>query len=165
MTDDGEVELNLPWEVVEEQVQSREDIRKPPGVINPGTMALGQEEQYRFEPLHGARSKWPRHGLPLQSILEPRSPGMGDSANVGESGADRRRFGAPGLIFSEFQQRRQSAGRVDLERNRDFPGLGGQLLGDGTQINSNPYADVRARHIDPDRRDHPHAGLGGQDLT
>ena len=44
MTDDGEVELNLPWDVVEQQVRPREDIRKPPGAINLGTMVLGQEE-------------------------------------------------------------------------------------------------------------------------
>ena len=54
---------------------------------------------------------------------------------------------------------------VDLERNRDFPGAGGQLLGDGTQFDSNPYTNVRARHIDPDRRDQPHANRDGQDLT
>ena len=101
MTNDGEVELNLPREVVEEQVLPREDIR----------------------------------------------------------------------FFRSFNERRQSAGvetptRVDLERNRDFPGPGGQLLGDGTQFDSNPYTDVRARHIDPDRWDQqPHANRGGQDLT
>ena len=39
-TDDGEVKLNLPWEKVEEQVRTSEDIRKPPGAINPGKMAL-----------------------------------------------------------------------------------------------------------------------------
>ena len=149
---------------------THEDIRKPPGAINLGTMALDQEERHRFEPHNGARSKGPRHGLPLPSILEPRSPGTGATANVGESGADQRGFGAPGSIFSEFQQRRQSAGietpmRVDLGRHRDFPGLGGQLLGDGTQTNSNPYADVRARHIDQDRRDQPQAGRGGQDAV
>ena len=55
--------------------------------------------------------------------------------------------------------------RVDLERNRDFPGPGGQLLGDGTQFDSNPYADVRTRHIDPDRWNQPHANRGGHDLT
>ena len=169
MTDDEEVELNLPREVVEEQVRPRDDIRKPPRAINPDTMVLDQDERHRFEPPNGARSKWPRHGLPLPSILEPRSPGTGAMANVGESGADRRGFGATGQIFSEFQQRRQSAAvetptRVDLEMHWDFPGLGGQLLGDGTQTNSNPYADVRVRHIYPDQWDQPHAGRGRQDL-
>ena len=59
MTDDGEVELNLSRETVEEQIRTSEDIRKPPGAINPGTMALDQEERHRFEPPNGARSKWP----------------------------------------------------------------------------------------------------------
>ena len=61
MTDDGEVELNLPRETVEEQIRTSEDIRKLPGAIDPGALALDQEEQHRFEP----RSKWPRYGRPL----------------------------------------------------------------------------------------------------
>ena len=122
MTNDGEVELNLPREVVEEQVLPREDIQKPPGAINPGTIAIGQEERHRFEPPNGARSKWPRHGLPLPSILEPRSPVT--TANVGGSGADR-----PGPdFFRSFNERRQSAGvetptRVGgLRKEPGFPG-------------------------------------------
>ena len=160
MTDNGEVELNLPLETVEEQLRTSEDTRKPPGAINPGTMALDLEERHRFEP--GARSKWPRHGLPLPSILAPRSPGTGATANVGESGADRRGFGVPCPFVPELQQGRQSAGivspaRVDLERHQDIQGLGEQLPGDGTQTNSNPYTDVRTRHIDQNRRDQSQA--------
>ena len=49
--------------------------------------------------------------------------------------------------------------------NSGFPGLGGQLLGDGTQTNSNPYADVWARHIDQNLRDQFHASSGGPDPT
>ena len=64
MTNDGEVELNLPREVVEEQVLPREDIRKPPGAINPGTIAIGQEERHRFEPPNGARSNGPDTNCP-----------------------------------------------------------------------------------------------------
>ena len=91
-------------------------------------------------------------------------------ANVGESGADRQGFGVPGPWDSELQQCRQSAGivsptRVDLERHRDFPGLGAQLLGDGAQTNLNPYADVRARHIDQNRRDQSQASRGGPDRS
>ena len=52
MTDD---ELNLPRETEEEQIRTSEDIRKLPGAINPGTMALDQEERHRFEPPNGAR--------------------------------------------------------------------------------------------------------------
>ena len=90
------------------------------------------------------------------------------TGSTASSGADRRGMGIPG--FSEYQQRRQSAGsdttmQVDLEKNRDFPGPGGQLLGDGTQFDSNPYADVRARHVEPDRRDQPQANCDRQNLT
>ena len=107
------------------------------------------------------------------SILEPRSPGTGATANVDESGVDRREFGVPALpgpIVSELQQRRQNAGivsstRMDLERHRYFPGLGGQLPGDGAQTNSNPYADVWARHINQNRWDQSQASHGGPDLT
>ena len=67
-TEDMEIKLNLPREVDEEQDRPREDIRKPPESIGPGEAALRQEEQHRFEP---RTSKWPRHGLPLPSILEP----------------------------------------------------------------------------------------------
>ena len=49
-------------------------------------------------------------------------------------------FGAP-TAPTECRNRVTHAG----ERHRDCPGIGGQLLGDGTQTNSNPYADVRAR--------------------
>ena len=71
MTDDKEVELNLPREIVEEQIRTSEDIQKLPGAIDPGAMALDQEEQHWFEPLNRARLKGPRHGLPLPSILWP----------------------------------------------------------------------------------------------
>ena len=57
MTDDGEVELNLPRETVEEQIRTSEDIRKLPGAIGPDAMALDQEERHWFEPPNGARSK------------------------------------------------------------------------------------------------------------
>ena len=72
-------------------------------------------------------------------------------------------------IFPAFQQHRQSGGvatptRLDAERNRDFRGPGGQLPEDGTQVDSNSYADVRKKYIDPDSRDRPHAARGRQDL-
>ena len=59
---------------------------------------------------------------------------------IGEDSEPRRRF------LRSFTPR-QSAGvetptRVDIERNRAFLGLGGQLLGVGTQFDSNPYAYV-----------------------
>ena len=76
-TEDMKIELHLPREVDVEQDRPREDIRKPPGAVAPGETALGQEERHRFEPLNGDRSKWPRHGLPLPIISEPRSPVTG----------------------------------------------------------------------------------------
>ena len=69
-TDNGEVELNLPRETVEELIRTSEEIRKLAGAIHLGTMALDQEEEHRFELPNGARSKWPRHGRPLPSILD-----------------------------------------------------------------------------------------------
>ena len=116
MTDDGEVVLNLPQETVEQQIRTSEDIRKLPGANDQGARALDQEERHRFEPPNGARSKWPRHRLPLSSILEPRSPG--------EFGADRLGFGVPGPFVSELQQRRQGAGIVSPMRVvPGFPGF------------------------------------------
>ena len=72
-------------------------------------------------------------------ILEPRSPGTGAAASVGEPGADRWRFGVPGPFVSELQHRRESAGimsptRVILEGYRDFPGLGGPLPETGYKL-------------------------------
>ena len=43
MADDGEVELNLLRETVEEQIRTSEGIRKHPGAIDLGTMALDQK--------------------------------------------------------------------------------------------------------------------------
>ena len=88
--------------------------------------------------------------------------------SVGKPGADRRRFGVPSPFASELQQRRQSAGIASptrVEEHRDFPGLGGQLPGDGAQTNLNPYVDVRARHVNQNRRDQSQADRGGQSLT
>ena len=44
MTEDGEVELNLPREGGEEQGRPREDIRESPGATASGTSATSQEE-------------------------------------------------------------------------------------------------------------------------
>ena len=146
-TEDMEIELNLPRELEWEQYRPRTDIREPPGAIGPRETALDQEE--RFEPPNGAISKWPRHGLPLPSIVEPRSPVTGATANLGGSGMDRRGLGVTAPIFTEFTQRRRSAGvktptRIDLERDWDFPGPGEQLPREGTQFDPDSYADVRS---------------------
>ena len=70
---------------------------------------------------------------------------------------DRRGLGVTAPIFTEFTQRRRNARVkkstwIDLERNWDFLGPGGQLPREGTQFDPDPYADVRARNIDPIRR-------------
>ena len=160
MTIEGEVELNLPREGTEEWGRHREDIRESPGATASGTSATSQEERHRLELPNGARLKWFRHGLPLPSIEEPRSPGMGTAVNVGGPGMDRVGMGVLAPILPTFQQHRQSAGvvtptRVDVERNRDFRCPGGRLLGNGTQMDSYSYAVFREKDIRSDRRDLP----------
>ena len=68
-TADTEVDLHLPLEVYMPLDQLREDVPTFSSAVD-----LGQEERRRFEPPNGAKSKWPRHGLPLPIITEPRSP-------------------------------------------------------------------------------------------
>ena len=80
--------------------------------------------------MNGARSKWPRHGLPLLSILEPRSPATGATANLGGAGVDRRGLGMTVPILPELTQRRRNAGIKtppwgELERDMELPGPGG----------------------------------------
>ena len=72
---------------------------------------------------------------------EPRGPSMGATANVGGFGAHRGRMGALAPIFPAFQQQRQNAGVttptwVDVERNKDLRGPGGQQPEDGTTVES-----------------------------
>ena len=50
--------------------QLREDVPTYSGAIDP--VDLGQDEQRRFEPLNGAKPKWPTHGLSLPFDMEPR---------------------------------------------------------------------------------------------
>ena len=87
-TEDMEVELCLPLEVDMEQDQPHEDIRTSSGAAAPSEV-----EQHRFEPPERARPKWPRHGLPLPIILEPRSPVTGAMTNLGGPGVGLRRLG------------------------------------------------------------------------
>ena len=115
-------------------------------------VALSQEEQHRFEPPNGAISKWPRHGLPLPIISEPRSPVTGATANLGGPGVGPRRLGATAPIFPELTQCRRNAGiktptQVELERDLGFPGPGGQLPRGGTQFEPDPYEDVLPRKL------------------
>ena len=58
MTDDGEVELNLPLEDAVERDPPGEDVWDLPGATASGTSVTNQEELYRLAPPNGARPKW-----------------------------------------------------------------------------------------------------------
>ena len=53
---------------------------------------------------------------------------------------------------------------MDVERNRDLRGPGGQQLEDGAAVDKKIYAAGRDKSVDPDRRDRSHAPRGGLDL-
>ena len=80
---------------------------------------------------------------------------------IGEDSESRVRF----FRSSNNADRIVSPTQVDLERHRNSLGLCGQLLGDGTQTNLNPYTDIWVRHVDQNRRDQSQASCGGPDLT
>ena len=86
MTDNGEVELNLPREDAVERNPPGEDVRDLPGATASGMSVTNQEELYRLEPPNGARPKWTRPGRSLPVIKEPRSPGAGATVGVGGPG-------------------------------------------------------------------------------
>ena len=100
-------------------------------------------------PPNGARPKWLRHGLLLLSIVEPRSPATGATANMGGSGVTRRgeyqpRFlhSADGVLGTPTQ--------IVFKKDRGFAGRGEQLLRAETQFDPDSYADVRPGDINPD---------------
>ena len=66
---DTEVDVRLPLEVDRRSDPLQKDARTSPGVADEGAVDLNQQEQHRFEPPNGARSKWPRHELPLPNFL------------------------------------------------------------------------------------------------
>ena len=95
-----------------------------------------------------------------QNSEEPRSPGRGATANRGGPGTDRGGMAGPTPILSTFQQHRQSAGaatstRVEADRSGVSRILGGPLPGNGTQLDSDFYADAREKDSGPDRRNSP----------
>ena len=104
VTDDGEIELNLPREDTEEWDRPREDIREFSGVTASGTTAASQEERYRLELPNGARPKWSLHELPLHNIEEPRSPGMGATVNRGGPGTDPSGMGERPRFYQHFNR-------------------------------------------------------------
>ena len=75
ITDDEEVELNLPREGAVERDPPGEDVRDLPTATASGASVTKQEELYRLEPPNGARPKWNRPGRPLPVIEEPRGYG------------------------------------------------------------------------------------------
>ena len=107
MTDDGEVELNLPREDAVEWDPPGEDVRDLPGTTASGTSVTNQEELYRLEPPKVARPKWARPGWPLPVIKE-RDESYGPNVATSSAGptecrgsdahADGRRqtWGLPG---------------------------------------------------------------------
>ena len=54
VTDDGEVQLNLPREEDMERNLPGEDVRDLPGVTTSGASVINQEERYRLEPRMGS---------------------------------------------------------------------------------------------------------------
>ena len=72
---DTEVDLRLPLEVDMQPDQLWLDVPAYLGAIDPSAVDLGQEEQRRFEPPDGAKSKWPRHlGLGYCPCLSLQNP-------------------------------------------------------------------------------------------
>ena len=63
------------------------------GAVAPSVVDLGQEEQCRFEPPNGAKSKWPGHGLSLPLDTEPRRQPSGAAEHMAGPGMARRRQG------------------------------------------------------------------------
>ena len=87
MTDDGEVELNLPRKDAMERDLPGEDVRDLPGATASGTSVTNQEERHRLEPPNGARSKTfgqcatgNSHTGYCGSV-----PGVGESCGLGRS--------------------------------------------------------------------------------
>ena len=126
VTDDWDIKLNLPREDIEEWERPREDIREFSGATASGTTAASQEEHHRLQ-------------LPN---------GMGATANRGSSGTDQNGFSE--RILPMFQQHRQSTGAATSTWvDTDISGVsrmpGGQLPGNGTQLDSDFYADARGK--------------------
>ena len=116
-TADMEVDLCLPLEVDMPPDQLRNYVPTYSGAVDPSAVDLGQEERRRFEPPDGAKSKWPRHGLPVP----------GATAHLVSSGAGRHRLGAADPTYPGLAQRQQNTGiktptLVEFGRGSGFPG-------------------------------------------
>ena len=135
MTDDGEVELNLPREDAIEWDPPREDVRIYRGHPASGESLTNQEEWYRLEPPNGARPKWTRPGRPLPVIEELRSPGAGATLGVDGPGMNGggMRVPAPALPIA-------SAGLTGIECRQ------------GDTISFSRFAEARDKDVNSDRR-------------
>ena len=151
VTDDGEIELNLPREVMEEQDRPCEDIRESPGAAASGATAMSQEDDIGWSSRMGPDRNGPDTDghVPLWRCLVVQSWGLWRMWVVPERiGRDGNRSS----VFPAFQQHRQKAGvmtptQVNVERNRDFWGPGVQLPKDATTVGVGiPYANPDRRH-------------------
>ena len=82
-TADMEVDMEVDWR----PDLPCEHVGTTSGAADQESVDLGQEEQRRFEPPYGAKSKWPQHGLPLPIITEPHSVVPGATAHSVGPGA------------------------------------------------------------------------------
>ena len=107
VTDDGEVELNLPREKEMERDPPGEDVRDLPGDTTSGASVINQEERYRLELPNGARPKWTRPGRTLFSVIEePRSPGAGATVGADDSEINGDGMGVLDPVSPPFRQDR-----------------------------------------------------------
>ena len=146
-TADTEVDMRLPLEVDWRPDSPREHVWTTSGAADQEAVDLGQGEQRRFEPPNGARSKWPRHGLPLLVITEPRSLVPGATAHSVGPGAGRHRLGAADPTYLGLAKRRQTAGifppnREGPARVPGFSGPAGPSQHIVSQLEPDPYEDV-----------------------
>ena len=156
LTDDGEVELNLPREDDMERDPPGEDVRDLPGATASGTSVINQEERYRLETPNGARPKWTRPGRPLPIVKEPRSPGAGATV-----GADDSEMNGVGWEFrARCCHRFGRTNRVPecrLLREWMLTDVAPEtrLPDKGTRLASHVFAEARDKDVNSDRRDFP----------
>ena len=159
-TDDEEVALNLPRKGVEERDPPGEEIRDLPGATISGASVTQQEEWFRMESLHGARTKWNRLGRPTPVIEEPR--GLGAEATGGIYGLEATEGGmrAPAPQIPPPHQDRPGAGvvsppRRDADRHGGLRAPGTRLLQKGTRVAPQIFTEAQDKDVGPDRRNGP----------
>ena len=96
------MDLRLPLDVDMQPDQLREDVPAYSGAVDP--VDLGRDEQRRFEPLNGAKPKWPEHGLSLPLDMEACRQLLGAMEQVAGSGTGRRRHGAANPTYTGLAQ-------------------------------------------------------------